>query len=195
MTKRYEQLLARIDLVRPRVIVEVGVHNGVRASLMSRCALTHHKDVRYTGYDVFGMMDAQFHADVLNGKGIPSQAAAKHRLARVAAAARGFRWEFVVGLTQETLHGRTVTADFAFIDGDHRVEAIRADAAALDARELVFDDYYLPGPDGRLPDLARYGANRVVEEYRARGAHVELLPLRDRCDHGAWSVLAVVRTR
>ncbi len=34
-------------------------------------------------------------------------------------------------------------ADFAFIDGDHRVEAIRRDYAALAKSDvIVFDDFY-----------------------------------------------------
>lgn len=193
MAKRYDQMEALVAQARPELIVEVGVHRGVRAAKLCRWAIDSHREpVAYTGYDVFDTMDEAFHAAALNGKGEPDREAAEDRLVSVARGGR-LSWGFVIGDTRQTLHGTTVVCDFAFIDGDHRVEAIRGDAAALDCPVMVFDDYYLPGPGGELPDLLLYGANAVVDEYQAAGASVELLPNRDRCDHGADAVLAVVR--
>lgn len=192
MAKRYDQMQALILNAKPRSLVEIGVHRGARAHLMARWALASHKHrVTYTGYDVFGTVGEQFHAEALNGKGAPNQRMAEYRLSEVEPDRFGF--SFVVGDTRETLHGRLIPCDFAFIDGDHRVEAIRGDAAALDCPLMVFDDYYLAGPAGELPDLEHYGANKVVDEYLDAGFSVELLPHRDRCDHGAYAVLAVVR--
>lgn len=191
MAKRYDQMEALVAQSRPARIVEVGVHRGVRAAKMCSWAIgSHGGPVSYTGFDVFDTVADNFHAEALNGKGAPDMNAAEERLRRVG---QNLSWQFVIGDTRNTLHGATVPCDFAFIDGDHRVDAIRGDAAALDCPVMVFDDYYLPGPSGELPDLALFGANAVVDEYRAAGASVELLPDRDRCDHGAWAVLAVVR--
>lgn len=193
MAKRYDQMEALVAQARPELIVEVGVHRGVRAAKLCRWAIESHcEPVNYTGYDVFDTMDQAFHVAALNGKGEPDREAAEGRLVSVARGGR-LSWAFVIGDTRQTLHGTTVVCDFAFIDGDHRVEAIRGDAAALDCPVMVFDDYYLSGPGGELPDLSMYGANAVVDEYQAAGASVELLPNRDRCDHGAYAVLAVVR--
>lgn len=193
MAKRYDQMEALVAQARPERIVEVGVHRGIRAAKMCRWAIDSHREpVTYTGFDVFDTVGEDFHAAALNGKGKPDREAAEDRLETVAGGGR-LSWGFVVGDTRQTLHGTTVACDFAFIDGDHRVDAISGDAAALDCPLIVFDDYYLAGPNGELPDLELYGANRVVDEYLDAGFSVELLPHRDRCDHGAYAVLAVVR--
>ena len=81
-----------------------------------------------------------------------------------------------------------------FIDGDHRVECIRADYEALKACPVgVFDDYYVPDARGVTVDLAKYGANAVVAELEHYGAKVEILPAADPCKHGGVIKLAVVR--
>jgi predicted O-methyltransferase YrrM len=193
MAKRYEQILKLIETVKPELIVEVGVHRGMRAMLMCERALQFRSDVRYTGFDVFETMDEAFQAEALNGKGIAQRAIAEARLQSVKERWGSFDWKLIEGDTRVTLHSSSLKADLAFIDGDHRVEVIRGDAQALNCPVMVFDDYYLPGPDGRLPDLDRYGANRVVDEYTKAGANVVVLPALDKCDHGAMAALAVVR--
>lgn len=195
MAKRYDQMAALVAQARPSRIVEVGVHCGIRAAALCRWALDSHDGaVIYTGFDVFDTVGKEFHTEALNGKGVPNQGRATARLKAAENRSGGrLSWSFCIGDTRTTLHGESVACDFAFIDGDHRVDAIRGDAAALDCPLIVFDDYYLPGPNGELPDLSLYGANAVVDEFRSSGATVELLPHKDRCDHGAWAVLAVVR--
>lgn len=189
MAKRYEQLLPLIDKVKPVRIVEVGVHTALRGLAMCRQALVHRHEVEYVGYDVFEEASDEFQAQALNGKGTPSQAKATERLSRVP----GLSHSFVVGDTRETLGGKKVKADFAFIDGDHRVEAIRSDYAALaSCRCVVFDDYYVAGRDGKIPDLNVYGANEVVNELARSGRAVSVLPVGDVCKHGGMSHLAVV---
>jgi hypothetical protein len=84
-----------------------------------------------------------------------------------------------------------VEADFAFIDGDHRVEAIAGDYAALrNTRVVTFDDYYLPDAQGKTPDLTKYGANAIVDAIT--DATVVILPVGDQCKHGGYSRLALV---
>jgi hypothetical protein len=189
VAKRYEQLFPLVDKIKPAKIVEVGVHTALRGSAMCRKALEHRAAVEYVGYDVFDMASMEFQEAALNGKGAPSESRARSRLQGI----RGLSYSFVVGDTRETLGGKTVDADFAFIDGDHRVEAIRIDYAALfDCPCVVFDDYYRAGPDGKCPDLTKYGANAVVDELAAAGRRVEILPAADVCKHGGFSHLAVV---
>lgn len=189
MAKRYDQLLPLIDKVKPARIVEIGVHTALRGLSMCRQALEHRLAVEYVGYDVFEEASEEFQAQALNGKGTPSQAKATERLSRVP----GLVYAFVVGDTRKTLAGKKVKADFAFIDGDHRVEAIRTDYAALaGSRCVVFDDYYRAGRDGKIPDLQKYGANAVVDELAEAGRRVEILPVGDVCKHGGMSHLAVV---
>lgn len=193
MSKRYDQLRDLILGCAPRTIVEVGVHTAVRGRDMCAAARQRSKRVRYIGYDVFEGESAEFHRAALNGKGIPSRTAAEQRMKSIARSAGGVEWEFVVGNTAQTLHGRRVACDFAFIDGDHRVAMIRGDARALDCPLMVFDDYYVAGPSGFIVDTALYGANAVVAEFEAEGQRVELLPKRDLTKEGCFAVLAVVR--
>lgn len=189
MANRYAQLLALAAQLRPRHIIEVGVHRGIRAAKMCQAAGAE----RYTGFDVFDTLPESFQGDALNGKGMVDGTDARRRLdARVA---RGrFEYELVIGDTRETLHGKPRRADLAFIDGDHRVEAIAGDYAALaDCPVVVFDDYYRPDKSGVQPDLEQFGANRTVDALLAAGMNVEVLPVGDRCAHGGLSHLAVVR--
>jgi hypothetical protein len=189
VAKRYEQMLSLVDSVRPRTIVEVGVHGALRANILCRRALTYGR-VHYIGYDVFDTVTPEFQSEALNGKGMPNEARARERLDRIAQDHPNFSYELIVGDTRDTLHNKGVLADFAFIDGDHRVDAIRGDYEALSRSKcIVFDDYYLKGKRGELPDLDKYGANAVVDELDG----FSILPEGDRCDHGAISHLAVVR--
>lgn len=193
MAKRYDQLLPLIGRFRPQHVVEVGVHRAMRATSMCKEALAYQKRVTYTGFDVFETMGERFQEDALNGKGMATQAAATQRLTALAQREPGFSFRLVVGDTRVTLRDRQIEADFAFIDGDHRVDAIRSDYAALaGCRCVVFDDYYRPGPDGRTPDLALYGANAVVYALAADGHSVKILPIADVCKHGGVSHLAMV---
>lgn len=194
MAKRYGQMLPIIAQLKPQVLVEVGVHKGLRGSALSLEALRHSRTVRYIGYDVFDTMGEQFQRDALNGKRTPTEARARRTFADVANKNPGFSYTLCVGDTRQTLHGKTVNADFAFIDGDHRVEAIRGDYEALKgSKVVVFDDFYMAGARGELPDLSVYGANIVVNELRAAGMSVEILPSGDVCNHGAISCLVAVR--
>ena len=185
MAKRYEQMLRLIEQVKPRVILEIGVHRGVRAEMLCRAAQKVSDRVTYVGYDVFESADEQFQKDALNGTGAPSALAARGRLSAV----HGLEYSFIVGDTRKTLAGEKVKADFAFIDGDHRVEAIQSDYEALsECPCVVFDDYYTGGE----LDLTKYGANAVVDALKAKGMRVEILPTKDQCNHGAFTQLAVV---
>jgi hypothetical protein len=191
MAKRYEQMLPLIDEVQPRVIVEVGVHGALRANLLCRRALKY-GPVHYIGYDVFDTMGEKFQADALNGKGTAKESRARERLDAICRDNPKFSYELKIGDTRKTLHGHGVKADFAFIDGDHRVDAIEGDYAALASGKcVVFDDYYRPGKGGQIPDLSEYGANAIVDALPED--RVSILDCGDKCDHGAVSHLAVVR--
>lgn len=189
MAKRYDQMISLVQKIKPKTIVEVGVHRGMRASKLCRTALELNA-VKYTGYDVFETMGAEFQEAALNGKGEPTEAAARRRLDDIEGK---FSYQFVIGDTRDTLHGQDVKADFAFIDGDHRVDAIAGDYDALkNCKCVVFDDFYCLDAQGNLPDLSLYGANKTVDALIADGREVQILPVGDQCKHGGNSHLAVV---
>lgn len=192
MATRYLQLMPLIAKVQPRTIVEVGTHRGLRAVALCEQALRFERDVSYVGYDIFDTEPAQFQADAFNGKGMTTQDGAIARMDKLKTRCPSLQWHLVVGDTRSTLHGQAVAADFAFIDGDHRVEVIRGDAQALRCPVLVFDDYYNAGAGGAMPDTTRYGCNAVVDELEAGGADVTILPHFDVGKHGGRVHLAVV---
>lgn len=190
MAKRYSQLLDLVAQLRPKHIIEVGVHRAIRGAKMCAAA----KARRYTGFDVFDTRPVGFQEEALNGKGMVDATAARRRLDELAMNGSGFSYELVVGDTRDTLHGKPRVADLAFIDGDHRVDAIAGDYAALaSCPVVVFDDYYRPDEQGRTPDLSLYGANQTVEACIAAGLSVEILPAADVCAHGGVAHLVVVR--
>lgn len=191
--RRYRQMVDLVAQVKPRTIIEVGVHEGKRAVMLCEAALKyrrHDKTILYTGFDVFDTESAEFQQAALNGKGTTSEQRARDRLTALVPL---LEFDFVVGDTAKTLKGKLYMADFAFIDGDHRVEVIRSDYQALKGSTCVaFDDYYRPGAAGEIPDLDKYGANQLVDELKAEGRRVEILPQGDRCNHGAMAHIAVV---
>lgn len=194
MAKRYHQMIPIIAALKPKTIIEVGVHRGKRAAMLCLEALRHSSQVNYAGFDVFDTLGDKFQADALNGKGTPTMAQAEASLNPISLQYLRFRYSLTVGDTRETLKNTEIVANFAFIDGDHRVDAIRSDYHALRHCDVVvFDDYYRAGPNGNLPDLSKYGANAVVDELIAQGKNVEILPTGDLCNHGAITYLAVVR--
>lgn len=189
-SRRYDQLIDIVREVRPRTIVEIGVHKGLRAALMCREALKFQEKVAYFGFDVFDQEDAQFHADALNGKGMPSEQQAARRLNELGPA---LAWKFVKGDTRVTLHHeRHFQADLVFIDGDHRLEVIRGDYEPFrEARCVVLDDLYTSSLT--TVDLEKYGCNGLVKDLQQHGKKVEILPVKDMTVTGAWTQLVVVR--
>lgn len=187
---RYSQICDIVARVRPASLVEVGTHKAKRALMMCRVALRYSPRVTYVGYDVFEHAGEGFQRAALNGKGTAQEAQVRkalHGLER--SFPDRFSWQLVVGDTRKTLAGRLILADLVFIDGDHRVETIRSDYAAVaSSRCVIFDDYYVPGAKGGLPDLAVYGANAVVDEIEG----VQVLPTTDQVKMG-WGIrLAMV---
>lgn len=191
MAKRYAQMLPLIAAIKPRTIAEVGVHRARRAVMLCRKALEY-GPVHYIGYDVFETKDAEFQADALNGKGIPLQAQARAELDALAAEFPGFSYELIVGDTRQTLQKNPTIVDFAFIDGDHRVEVIEGDYLALcGSRMVVLDDYYRASPKCAL-DLSKYGANTLVGDLIGNWHEAEILPVGDACNHGGIAHLVAV---
>jgi hypothetical protein len=191
--RRYDQLIGLIAETKPATIIEIGTHRGARASLMIREALKYHGRVVYYGFDVFETEDAAFHDAALNGKGIPSEQEARSVLNAILSEVGSHRFDYhlTVGDTRETMRGNEFVAGLAFIDGDHRVETIRSDYAAVHRSScVVFDDYLVAGPNDELPDLTLYGANAIVDSIPA----ASVLPITDYARQG-WGIrCAVVRS-
>jgi len=148
--RRYRNLFAEIAAVRPRILLEVGVFDGMHARQMIEAARAFHPagDIEYHGFDLFETLtDSDLVAEF--SKKPPTRTEVDARLAPT-----GARIHLHQGYTRDTLPrfvtdmetaGRT--CDFAFIDGGHSEETIRGDWEAVrrllsPASVVVFDDLY-----------------------------------------------------
>jgi hypothetical protein len=173
---RYSQLQTLIALVKPETIVEIGTNRGDTAVAMCAEALKHRAKVHYTGYDVFSTKDEDFHRLVFNGKGAVPRQFVHDRLECVRSQFPSFTFELIEGETASTLHDQPVCADFVFIDGDHRLEIINRDYAAVaKSRVVVFDDFYDASSRQGRELCGRFGCNQLV----ANLTDVTILPLAD----------------
>lgn len=173
---RYSQLQTLIALVKPETIVEVGTNRGDSAVAMCLEALKHRAKVHYAGYDVFDTKDQAFHRCVFNGKGAVSRQFVHDRLESIRSQNPSFTFELLEGETASTLHPRPVRADFAFIDGDHRLEAIKRDYTAVaESRVIVFDDFYDASSSQGQELSGQFGCNELVADLK----DVTILPLAD----------------
>ena len=160
---RYNSLLKIIDLFRPETIVETGTWKGHNAVRMLTMAKQYCERPRYIGYDLFEEANENTDAEEFNGKvdGRPSLDGALNKITRKCP------WAFVnliKGNTRKTL-GTPVVADLAFIDGGHSLETIEHDYRKLSgSKVIVFDDYYSPDAEGRMPDITKVGCNLLVNE-------------------------------
>ena len=173
---RYSQLQTLIALVKPETIVEIGTNRGDSAVAMCSEALKHQAKVHYTGYDVFSTKDEDFHRLAFNGKGAVPRQFVHDRLESIRSQFPSFTFELIEGETASTLHHQPVCADFAFIDGDHRLEIIDRDYAAVaKSGVIVFDDFYDVSSTQGQGLSRQFGCNELV----ARLKGVTILPLAD----------------
>ena len=155
---RYQYLLLGVTLTKPKSIIEIGLAQGERAYQMIQLASKYKANVRYTGYDVFHTKNSSWHRMVGNGKQVASKEVIKSRLNNLSK-----NISLIDGMTSETLWLNHQKADYVWLDGDHRVEAIQKDFEALKkSRVIVFDDYYVNGEhDGFTVD--KFGCNKIVD--------------------------------
>jgi hypothetical protein len=164
---RYAQITNTINEIKPKRIVEIGVWNGMRAVEMSKAALKHNDEVYYTGYDLFEEATPETNHVEMNAKKNMRMADVADRLARFQreceAEGKKFHFSLVRGNTRETLGGKDVECDFAYVDGGHSVETIQNDYDAVKkhAQSVIFDDYYA---ETEQFDLDKVGCNRIIEE-------------------------------
>ena len=174
---RYSQLIDLIQAHKPQTILEVGTHDGARAIMMAQAALKEQKEVHYTGFDLFEDGTTETDLTELNVKKRSSLADVTHLLEAFKKENPGFNFTLIKGNTRETLAKwqESVAIDFAFVDGGHSVETIQSDLNALrSAKLIVLDDYYIKDEQGRIPDVAKYGCNSVIDKQN----HV-IMPIAD----------------
>jgi hypothetical protein len=73
--------------------------------------------------------------------------------------------KFFPGMTSETLWKNHNIADFVFIDGDHRIEAIESDFNSVkNSKVIIFDDYYITGEHNNFT-IDKYGCNELIQSF------------------------------
>jgi predicted O-methyltransferase YrrM len=157
---RYDKIMNLIDLFEPRTIAETGTWNGRNAVRMLRSAGKYHNNTQYIGYDLFEGATAETDTEEFNVK--PHNncddvlAFIKHECEKADVT-------LIKGNTRDTL--KPLIVDFAFIDGGHSLETIQHDYEMLKKSSIVvFDDYYTPDAQGRMPDISKIGCNMIVEK-------------------------------
>ena len=156
---RYQYLLLSIMIIKPKSIIEIGLSRGERAYQMLQIAKKYNSDVEYYGYDVFDTKDEAWHKMVGNGKKVDSKNIIEKRLNKLTN-----NIHLIQGMTSETLWLNPKKADLVWLDGDHRIEAIKNDYESVKTSKLVvFDDYYFTGEHNGFT-IDKFGCNKIVEE-------------------------------
>ena len=156
---RYQYLLIGLCFVKPKSIIEVGLAKGVRAYQMIQLAMKYNASVSYCGYDVFDTKDQDWHKLVGNGKKVESKLKIEKRLKTLTSNVK-----LVEGMTKDTLWTSPNSADFVWLDGDHRLESIRKDFESLkNSKVIVFDDYYTTQEHNGF-SIEDFGCNKIVEK-------------------------------
>ena len=156
---RYQYLLIGLCFVKPKSIIEVGLAKGVRSYQMIQLAKKYNASVKYCGYDVFDSKDQSWHKLVGNGKKVESKLKIEKRLKTLTP-----NIKLVEGMTQDTLWPAPNSADFVWLDGDHRLESIRKDFESLkNSKVVVFDDYYTSQEHDGF-SIENFGCNKIVEK-------------------------------
>ena len=146
MINRYKYIYECIDQCRPKTIVDIGVHDGIRSQKIIATAKHHNADIMYYGYDLWeDMRDEQVYSEFLHPKQRKTQQEAD---ARIASCLDRSSFKLVKGDTRITLATHLPSsADFIYIDGGHSLETITSDwmnCSRIMHKEttVVFDDYW-----------------------------------------------------
>lgn len=173
--KRYDQLLAIADALKPKTVLEVGTWRGDRAMQLIQTALRYHKphEVSYYGFDLFaeGMTPTLMEQEL--SKQPPRRDAVDSWLRT-----SGARINLVAGNTRDTLERNRVAADLMFLDGGHSHSTIASDwralAPALYAGVVcVLDDFY----SGDVPEGV--GCQSLIDGLDRGTWDVAVLPVTD----------------
>jgi len=174
--KRYKQLADIIRHYKPSKIVETGTWNGGRAIEMALAAFENSKKVHYTGFDLFEEATDASDEYEMNSKAHNMVEAVEKRLKQfgevMAKSGKTFTFELHKGDSKLTVPAceSVKKADFAYIDGGHSYETVKADYDNLKHIPIhVLDDYFTEDKAGNLPKKEHLGVNKLVKELTAYG--------------------------
>jgi predicted O-methyltransferase YrrM len=175
--RRYKQLADMIRFYKPSTILETGTWNGGRAVEMALAAFENTDKVHYIGFDLFEEATEESDAYEMNSKAHNMVEAVEKRLhdfaVRMVKTGKEFTFELYKGDSKKTLPAceRLKDVDFAYIDGGHSYETVKADWENIKdyIPVVVFDDFFSKDKQGNLPKEEHLGVNKLMEEIEAYG--------------------------
>ena len=194
---RYRQLADIIRHYKPKTLTEVGTWNGGRAIEMALAAFEYTDRFTYFGFDLFEEATALTDDIEMNSKKHHTIELIEARLNQFKDKMKEKGKEFIFKLhkgdSKITLKKNKLArnVDFAFIDGGHSYETVKADYNNLKKVPiLVFDDFFSKDEFGQQPIEKNMGVNKLVKEIKAYGKVV--LPSNDRVLGGGRTHIAFV---
>ena len=207
---RYDVINKLIAEYKCSNILEVGTWNGDRAISMAQAAFKNSDVVHYTGFDLFEEANKETDQKEFNVKIHFSEKEVKEKLNEYATDVRKdgkiFTYCIIKGNSRYSLRRlkdndfcniQNIKPDFAFIDGGHSIETITSDFENLKDKSpiIVFDDYYTADPVGSIPDVEKYGSNKLFDNIDIDGSKKFLVQANDRVKDGGFTNLGVLLIR
>lgn len=197
---RYRQLADIIRHYKPKTLTEVGTWNGGRAIEMALAAFEYTDRFTYFGFDLFEEATAVTDDIEMNSKKHHTIELIENRLkefkSRMKEKGKEFIFKLYKGDSKITLKKNKLArnVDFAFIDGGHSYETVKADYLNLKKVPLlVFDDFFSKDEFGNQPIEKNMGVNKLIKEIEAYGKIV--LPSNDRVLGGGRTHIAFVANK
>lgn len=161
--KRYAHLLLIILKYKPKVIVEIGVYKGIRASQFIEAALIFNKKIEYHGFDLFEGLDKKILDSEFSKKPF-TQNKIKKNLIKYS---NIYLYKGFTNITlPKFLKKNKKKADFIFIDGGHSIKTIKNDwlycCKMMHKKSLVvFDDFYKKNSLN-----SKFGCNKIIDNLK-----------------------------
>ena len=153
MLPPYHQIF---DRYKPKVICEIGTHDGKSAIQFIDYCIKQTLDLHYIGYDIFDAVknNTEFHEKEINGKGAGKLNVAKNNIRHRQRKNKNLKFDLIQGYTQDTLTEQAF--DFVYIDGGHSYETVKHDYSKVkDSTVIVFDDYQVEGVKKFVDELIK----------------------------------------
>ena len=195
--QRYKQLEDLVEYYECGKVAETGTWGGDRAIAMANAAFKVRDDFHYLGYDLFEEATNDTDSSEFNTKRHFSKGEVEAKLEAFKEASRRrgktFVFELFGGDTKSTIARTTEKlgdVDLAYLDGGHSDITVENDWFHFQhVPVLVFDDYFMPDEEGKMPAPEHCGTNNIL---RKHDIGFTALPSLDRVLGGGITHLVVV---
>jgi len=163
--KRYANILIEIILLKPKIILEIGVYKGQRAQEIIEAARIFNKKILYYGFDLFE--DFFQKKNILNSELSKKPELKKNVYKKICKLAKVELFKGYTKKTIPTFLRKKIKPDFIFLDGGHSVKTIKQDwnnikKCMYKNSVCIFDDYYT----GSNELIKKYGCNQIIKNLK-----------------------------